>query len=112
MPIIMASETSAGADPNITRPAGHVVELVDPVGQHHRVVVGQGGDAGAQADVLGALGGGGDEQLGAGDQLVAGRVVLADPGLLDSPGSSMCWTSSRSRWMARVGSRPPGGRAR
>ena len=31
---------------------------------------------------FGALGGGGDEDLGRGDDLEAGRVMLADPGLL------------------------------
>ena len=72
----------AGADPKHRPPAGHVVELVDPVGQHERVVVGQGRDPGAQPDVLGALGRRGDEHLGAGDQLIGRRVVLADPGLV------------------------------
>ena len=38
--------------------------------------------AGAEPDVAGPLGGGGDEDLGRGDQLPAGRVVLADPGLV------------------------------
>ena len=32
--------------------------------------------------MLGPLGGGGDEQLRGGDDLVARRVVLADPGLV------------------------------
>src|SRR5438128_1974442 len=46
------------------------------------MVVGQAGDAGAEPDVARALGGGGDEDLGRGDQLPAGRVVLADPDLV------------------------------
>jgi hypothetical protein len=62
--------------------AGHVVELDDAVGDHHRVVVGQRDDAGAEPDMLGALGGKGDEDLGRRDDLVAGRVVLADPRLV------------------------------
>jgi hypothetical protein len=52
------------------------------VGDYERVVVGQRNDAGAEADVFGAFGGGGDEDLGAGDDLEAAGVVLADPGLL------------------------------
>ena len=34
--------------------------------------------------LLRALGGRGDEHLGRGDDLVAGRVVLADPGLVEA----------------------------
>ncbi len=64
--------------------AGHVVELDDAVGDHHRVVVGQGDDAGAEADVPGALGGECDEDLGRADDLVAGGMVLADPGLVEA----------------------------
>ena len=62
--------------------ARHVVELDDAVGDHHRVMVGQRDDAGAEADVLGALGGEGDEDLGRADDLEPGRVMLADPGLV------------------------------
>src|SRR5207245_7603990 len=39
-------------------------------------------DAGAEADVLGALGGEGDEDLRRADDLVPGRMVLADPRLV------------------------------
>ena len=63
-------------------PARHVVELHHAAGDRERVVVGQRDDAGAEPDVARALGGGGDEHLGAGDDLEAGRVVLADPGLV------------------------------
>ena len=62
--------------------AGEVVEQHQPVGHQPRVVVGQRDDAGAELDVLGALGGGGDEDLGAADELVAAGVVLAEPGLV------------------------------
>ena len=62
--------------------ARHVVELHDAIGEHQRVVIRERGDAGAEADVPRALGGGGDEDLGRGDDLVAGAVVLADPGLV------------------------------
>ncbi len=72
----------AGADPENHSPAGDVIQLVHAVGQHEGVVIGQGRDAGAQADMPGALGGRGDEQLRAGDDLVAGRVVLTDPGFV------------------------------
>ena len=47
-----------------------------------RVVVGQRDDARAEPDVARALRGGRDEHLRAGDDLEAGRVVLADPGLV------------------------------
>ena len=62
--------------------ARHVVELHQPPGDGERVVIGQRDDAGAEADVAGALRGGGDEHLRAGDDLEAARVVLADPGLV------------------------------
>ena len=48
------------------------------------MVVRQRADAGAEPDVLRALRGGGDEQFRAGDDLVAGRVVLAEPGLVET----------------------------
>ena len=60
----------------------HVIELHDAVGGHHRMMVGQRDDAGAEPDVAGALGGEGDEDLGRGDDLITRRVVLADPGLV------------------------------
>src|SRR4051812_1691187 len=46
------------------------------------MVVGQRAHAGAEPDVFGAAGGGGDEDLGGRDQLPAARVVLTDPRLL------------------------------
>ena len=63
-------------------PARHVVELHQAAGDGERVVVGQRHDAGAEADVAGALGGGGDKHLGAGNDLETRRMVLADPGLV------------------------------
>ena len=62
--------------------ARHVVELHEALRHQERMVVGQARHARAEHDVLGALGGGGDEDLGRGDQLPAGRVVLADPHLV------------------------------
>jgi hypothetical protein len=59
-----------------------VVELDDAVGDHHRVVVRQRNDAGAEADVSGTLGGESDEDLGRADDLEPRRMVLADPGLV------------------------------
>jgi hypothetical protein len=59
-----------------------VVEQHHPVGQQQRVVVGERAHPGAEPDVGRAGGGVGDEDLGRGDDLVAGRVVLADPGLV------------------------------
>jgi hypothetical protein len=47
-----------------------------------RVVIGQRHHTGAELDPPGALGCCGDEQFGRGDDLVTGRVVLADPRLL------------------------------
>jgi hypothetical protein len=59
-----------------------VVEQDHPLGDPQRVVVGERGDPGAELDVAGPLGGRGDEDLGRGDDLAAGRVVLADPRLV------------------------------
>ena len=61
-----------------------VVEQHHAVGQHEGVVVGQGRHARAEADVPRALCRGGDEHLGRGDDLVAGGVVLAEPGLVEA----------------------------
>ena len=72
----------AGAGAEHHAAPGEVVEHDDAVGQHERVVVGERVDPGAELDVAGALGGRGDEHLGAGDELRAGRVVLADPRLV------------------------------
>ena len=62
--------------------AGEVVEQHGALGDHVGVVVRDAGDAGAELDVSGALRGGGDEDLWAGDDLAAGGVVLADPRLV------------------------------
>ena len=71
-----------GPDAEHRAPARQVVEQDHPLGDPQRVVVGQRGHAGAELDVARALGGGGDEDLRGGDDLAAGRVVLADPGLV------------------------------
>ncbi len=60
---------------------GHMVELDDPVRRHQRVVIGERDDAGAEPDAPRALGRGGHEQFRRGDDLVTGRMMLADPGL-------------------------------
>ena len=72
----------AGPHAQHDAPAGDVVQLDHAVGDHERVVVGEADDAGAQLDVAGALGGGGDEEFGRGDSFPAGAVVLADPGFV------------------------------
>ena len=61
---------------------GQVVEQHGPLGDPERVVIADADHAGAELDVAGPLGGRGDEDLGRGDDLAAGRVVLADPGLV------------------------------
>ena len=67
------------------RPAvRHVVELHDALGDVERVVVRQARDAGAEHDVVRALGGAGEEHLGRGDHLPARRVVLAAPELVEA----------------------------
>ena len=59
-----------------------MIEQHGSLGDHVRVVVGHAGDAGAELDASGALGGGGDEDLGTGNDLGAGGVMLTDPGLV------------------------------
>ena len=82
MPSIIASDgEEAGAEPEHRAPARLVVELHDAVGHHEGMVVGQRDHAGAEPDVAGALGGGGDEQFRLAVDLVAAGMVLADPRL-------------------------------
>ena len=65
------------------RPAPcHVVELHEALRHQERVVVGQGGDPRAKPDGAGALGSGGDDELGRGDDLPPGGVMFADPRLV------------------------------
>ena len=83
MPIMNASDGSApGTDAEHDPAAREVVEQHHAVGEDQRVVVRQRTHAGAELDVAGALGRDGHEHLGAGDDLVAGGVVLADPRLV------------------------------
>ena len=62
--------------------ARHVVELHPALRHQERMVIRQAGHAGAQPDVLGALGRGGDDHFRRGDHFPAGGMVLADPGLV------------------------------
>ena len=62
--------------------ARHVVELDETLRHQERVVVWQAGHAGAEADMPGPLRRRGDHQLGRGDDLPAGRVMLPNPGLV------------------------------
>src|SRR3546814_17092653 len=71
----------AGARAEDDPAAGEVVEQADAVGQQPRVVVGQRDHAGAELDVLGALGRHRDDELGAADQLLDAGVVPTDHGL-------------------------------
>ena len=56
------------------------------VGHHVGVMVGQANDAGSQADVPGALGGGGDEYLGRRYRLPTGAMVLTDVSFIKAQG--------------------------
>ena len=73
-----------GPTPKDTRPRVRWSSCTMRDGEDQRVVVGERGHPGAEAEVLGALGGGGDELDRVGDDLPAGGVVLADPRLLDA----------------------------
>ena len=46
------------------------------------MVIGKADDAGAQLDVLGAVGGDADEDFRRGDNFPAGAVMLANPGFV------------------------------
>jgi hypothetical protein len=70
----------SGAEDDAT--FGEVVEQHQPVGDQPRMVVRERYHAGPEHDVACALGGGRNEHLGAGDDLVAPRVVLAEPDLV------------------------------
>ena len=59
-----------------------MVQQDHPVGDHEWVVVGEAEYAGAELDVLGALGRCTDEHLRRGYCLPAAAVVLSDPGLV------------------------------
>ena len=72
----------ARADAEHRAAARHVIELDHAVGEHEGVVIWQRHDAGAEADVAGALRRRGDEHLRAGDQLEPAGMMLADPGLV------------------------------
>ena len=61
---------------------GQLVGEEGSVGAPQRVVIRQRQDAGAELDVAGLGCGVGDEHEGVGDDLGAGRVVLADPDLV------------------------------
>ena len=80
MPSMRASvRCPPGPDAEVDAAAGEVVEQHDAVGHHQGVVVGEAHDPGPQPDVPGALGRHGQEDLGGGDRLPAGAVVLARP---------------------------------
>ena len=64
--------------------AREVVEQHEAIREHQRVVIGERVHAAAEADVLRARRGRRDEHLGRRDDLVAARVVLADPHLVEA----------------------------
>jgi hypothetical protein len=72
-------DQKARPDAEHAAPLGLVIELDDALCRHERMVVWQRDHAGAELDALGPLGGGSDEQLRRGDDLIAARVMLADP---------------------------------
>ena len=74
----------SGPDAQHRAAARQVVEEDHAVGEHQRLVVGERAHAGAELDAPRALGGDADEDLGRRDDLVAGGVVLADPGFLEA----------------------------
>ena len=73
----------ARAEPEHEPAAGHVVELHGTLRHPQGVVVAGADHAGAELDRARPLRGGRDEDLGRRDRLAAGRVVLADPGLVE-----------------------------
>ena len=100
----------AGADAEHRAAAGQVVEQDDAVGDVERVVVGEADDAGAEADALRALAGGGEEDLRAGDDLPAAGVVLADPRLVVAELVEALRRARGRGCSASVGFSPRGGR--
>ena len=74
----------AGASAEHDPAPSHVVELDDAVRHVERVVIRERHDAGAEAEVLGPFGRGGDEDLGRVDRLHTGGVVLTDPGFREA----------------------------
>ena len=73
---------SAGADAKHHAPSGQMVQQHHPVRYHVGMMVGEADHAGAEAEVAGALGGGGHENFRRGDSFPAGAVVFADPGFV------------------------------
>src|SRR5580658_2676229 len=73
---------SSWADAQHGAAAGHVVELDGAVGEDERVVIWQRHHAGAKANVLRTLGGGGDEHFRRTDDFEASGMMFANPGLM------------------------------
>ena len=61
-----------------------MVELHHALGDVERVVIREADDSRAESDAVGALRCCGEEHLGRGDHLPAGRVVLAAPELVEA----------------------------
>ena len=109
MPSVRASEGRApGPEPKIARPAGHVVELHDALGDVERVVVGQRNDAGAEPDAAACA-------RPAAARNISGEAIISQPDEWCSPHQnsskpswSRCAARSRSRWNCSVGCSPTG----
>ena len=63
-------------------PPRHVIELDHPVGDQEGVMIGQRNHTGAEPDMAGPLGRGGDKDFRRADDLEAAGMVLADPGFM------------------------------
>lgn len=97
-----------GPSPSMKRPAKQLIEKEDAIGHEQRVVIRQRKDAGAQFDVTGLWCCERDEDHRVGNDLGAGRVVLANPGFFVSePVKEL--NNLRSRWIAEIGSCLAGG---
>ena len=70
--------------PEVEATAREVVEEHEAIGEQQRMVVRQGVDSAAETDVLRPFRSRSDEHFGRRDALVAARVVLADPHLVEA----------------------------
>ena len=75
-----------GADAQDDPAAGQMIQQHHPIGDHQGMMIGQADDAGAEAEIAGALGGGGDKDFRGGDGFPPGAVVFADIGCVKAQG--------------------------
>src|SRR5713101_9650910 len=74
----------AGADAEHEASPSQVVKQDGPLGHPKRIMVADTHDTGTELDVPGTLRSDGNKDLGRSNDLGAGRMVLADPGLVPS----------------------------